>query len=603
MDFGFVTLIDWHAGAVLAITFATFWLFAHERLPVQSTALLCLLALMLVFGLFPYGRIDRPLGPAEFLAGFGHTALVTICFLMMLGRGLVATGALEPFVRWLSRIWSFSPRFAFLLLLIFCMAASGVVNDTPIVVLMIPVLVSVAQRTSTNPSQTLLPMNYAVLIGGMATTIGTSTNLLVVSIAAEHGLPAFGLFEFAPIVAIAALIALPYLWLVMPRLLPTETGSQHAVAPLTFDAALILKEDGFAAGRELREVLDKIKGLRVLDVRRGAIDLARLPSMKLAAGDRMLVRDLPAKLLECASVLGARLHPREEWERAGQPGQQLTQALLASDSDIGEQSLDASMFGIQQGLEVIGVSRPGDTSVIEPGQARLRPGDAVLLRGSRDGINSLRTSPGILILDATVELPHTRRAPIALLILACVIALAASNLLPMVLASALGVTAMMLTGCLRWQEATDSLSSKVVMVVVASLALGEALMATGQIEAAGNGLAALGRVLPPAAMLTALMLLMAVVTNFVSNNAAAIIGTPVAIAMATILDVDPRPFVLAVLFGCNISYATPMGYQTNLLVMSAAGYRFKDFVRAGLPLAVLMWITLTWLLAQKYDLL
>jgi di/tricarboxylate transporter len=162
---------------------------------------------------------------------------------------------------------------------------------------------------------------------------------------------------------------------------------------------------------------------------------------------------------------------------------------------------------------------------------------------------------------------------------------------------------MLLTGCLRWQEATDALSSKVVMVVVASLALGEALMATGQIEAAGNGLAALGDVLHPAAMLTMLMLLMAVVTNFVSNNAAAIIGTPVAIAMATTMGVDPRPFVLAVLFGCNISYATPMGYQTNLLVMSAAGYRFKDFLRAGLPLAVLMWITLTWLLAQEYDLL
>jgi uncharacterized protein with PhoU and TrkA domain len=446
-------------------------------------------------------------------------------------------------------------------------------------------------------------MNYAVLIGGMATTIGTSTNLLVVSIAAEHGLPAFDLFEFAPIVAIAALVALPYLWLVVPRLLPRDAGSQQAVAPLAFDAALILKEDGFAAGRELREVLDKVKGLRVLAVRRGRVDMTRLPSMKLAAGDLLLVRELPAKLMEGAAVLGAWLHPREQWERAGQPGQKLAQALLASDSDIGDTSLDASMFGIQQGLEVIGVSRPGSTGVLEPGQTRLRPGDAVLLRGSKEGIDSLRAAPGILLLDATVELPHTRRAPIALLILASVVALAAGKLLPMVLASALGVAAMLLTGCLRWQEATDALSSKVVMVVVASLALGEALTATGQIEVAGNGLAALGDVLHPAAMLTALMLLMAVVTNFVSNNAAAIIGTPVAIAMATTMGVDPRPFVLAVLFGCNISYATPMGYQTNLLVMSAAGYRFRDFVRAGLPLAVLMWITLTWLLAQEYELL
>jgi di/tricarboxylate transporter len=603
MDLGFIELIDWHAGAVLAITFGTFYLFAKEQLPVQSTALIALLALMLVFGLFPYGRIDRPLGPAEFLAGFGHTALVTICFLMVLGRGLIATGALEPFVRWLSRIWSFAPAFAFLLLLVFCMLVSGVVNDTPIVVLLMPVLVAVAARTGTSASQTLLPMNYAVLIGGMATTIGTSTNLLVVGIAAEHGLPAFGLFEFAPMVAVAAAVALPYLWLVAPRLLPKDTGNQQASAPMIFDASLVLKEDGFSAGRELREVLAKQKGLKVQGVMRGASSLTRLPTMKLAAGDRLLVRDVPEKLREYAAVLGAWLHPREQREPADQPGQNLAQALIASDSDLGDTSLEASQFAARQGLAVIGVNRPGETAVLDPTELLLRPGDAVLLHGPKEGIDQLRSAPGILILDATVELPHTKRAPVALAIMAGVIALAAGKLLPMVLASALGVAAMMLTGCLRWQEATDALSSKVVMVVVASLALGEALMATGQIEAAGQGLAALGAFVPPAAMLTALMLLMAVVTNFVSNNAAAIIGTPVAIAMATSLGVDPRPFVLAVLFGCNICYATPMGYQTNLLVMSAAGYRFQDFVRAGLPLAILMWITLTWLLAREYNLL
>jgi di/tricarboxylate transporter len=603
MDLGFIELIDWHAGAVLVITFGTLYLFAEERLPVQSTALLALLALMLVFGLFPYDRIDRPLGPAEFLAGFGNPALVTICFLMVLGRGLIATGALEPFVRWLSRIWAFAPTFALLLLLIFCMLASGVVNDTPIVVLLMPVLVAVAARTGTSAAQTLLPMNYAVLIGGMATTIGTSTNLLVVGIAAQHGLPAFGLFEFAPIVAIAAAIALPYLWLIVPRLLPKETSGSQSGTPMVFDAALVLKANGYAAGRELREVLAKVKDLRVRAVVHEGAHLARLPTIKLAAGDRLLVRDGPEKLREYAAVLGAWLHPREQTERADQPGQNLAQALIASDSDLGDTSLNASRFAARHGLAVIGVNRPGETTPIDPTDALLRPGDAILLRGPATGIDQLRSSPGIMILDATVQLPHTRRAPVALAIMAGVIALAAGKLLPMVLASALGVAAMMLTGCLRWQEATDALSSKVVMVVVASLALGEALIATGQIDAAGRGLAALAAFVPPAALLTALMLLMAIVTNFVSNNAAAIIGTPVAIAMAGVLGIDPRPFVLAVLFGCNISYATPMGYQTNLLVMSAAGYRFKDFVRAGLPLAVLMWITLTWLLARKYGLL
>jgi di/tricarboxylate transporter len=187
--------------------------------------------------------------------------------------------------------------------------------------------------------------------------------------------------------------------------------------------------------------------------------------------------------------------------------------------------------------------------------------------------------------------------------MAGVIAAAATGLLPMVLASAVGVAAMLLTGCLGWREATQALSSKVIMIVVASLALGEALTVTGMIAAAGDGLALLHDFLPAAAMLAALMLMMTVITNFVSNNAAAIIGTPVAIAMAATMGVDPRPFVLAVLFGCNLCYATPMAYQTNLMVASAAGYRFNDFLRAGLPLTILMWIVLTWLLAWEYDLL
>ncbi len=602
MDLGFLELIDWHAGAVLAITFGTFYLFAKEQLPVQSTALLALLALMLLFGIFPYAGGERPLGPEEFLAGFGNSALVTICFLMVLGRGLVATGALEPIVRRLARIWGFAPQLAFLLMLVFCMLASGVMNDTPIVVIMMPVLVAVAARTSTSATQTLLPMNYAVLIGGMATTIGTSTNLLVVGIAADLGLPEFGLFDFAPIVAIAAAVALPYIWLVVPRLLP-QASDRPQVEPLSFHAALTLSADSDAVGRPLSEVLKSVPGLRPRGLVRNGLALMRLPSAELKVGDRLLVEDSPEDLREHATVLGAGLHARDQNAGSAPAGQTLAQVLIASDSDLDGMALGVSRFGDEHGLVAIGLHRPSSENALDLTTEQLRAGDVVLVRGSKEGIENLRAAPGLLILDAMQELPHTRRAPLALGILAGVIALAALNLLPMVLASAVGVAAMLLTGCLRWQEATDALSSKVVMIVVASLALGEALTVTGLIAGAGQGLAALGSIIPPAAMIAALMLLMAIVTNFVSNNAAAIIGTPVAIAMATTLGVDPRPFVLAVLFGCNISYATPMGYQTNLLVMSAAGYRFKDFVRAGLPLAVLMWITLTWLLAREYSLI
>jgi di/tricarboxylate transporter len=599
MDWGF---IDPHAAAVLVITIATFWLFAKEQLPVQSTALLSLLALMLLFGLFPYDRGERPLGPEQFLAGFGNSALVSICFLMMLGHGLVTTGALEPFVRRLARLWSFLPQLAFLLMLIFCLLVSSFINDTPVVVLMMPVLVAIAARTGSSATRTLLPMNYAVVIGGMATTIGTSTNLLVVGIAERLGVPPIGLFDFAHIVAIAAVIALPYLWLVVPRLLPQESGNRPRVS-LTFDAALEIHQRGYAAGRELHEVLQRARGMRPLRLVRGHIEIVRLPETRLQPGDRLLIQDTPEGLREHAAVLGARIHTREHEEAPGGAGRTMAQVLVTAESDLAGTTRGAGLFAEQHGLAVVGIHRPGRETPLNPADATLRAGDVVLLQGPMEKIEALHTVVGVLILDAMVELPHTRRAPFALLIMACVITLAATRLLPMVLASALGVAAMLLTGCLRWQDATDALSSKVILIVVSSLAIGEAMTATGLIAAAGNSLAMLGAYVQPAAMVGALMLLMGIVTNFVSNNAAAIIGTPIAVAMAASLGVDPRPFVLAVLFGANICFATPMAYQTNLMVAAAAGYRFRDFVRAGLPLAILMWMTLTWLLARQYALI
>lgn len=603
MDLGFIELIDWHAGAVLAITLVTFYLFAKERLPVQSTALLALLALMLLFGVFPYGDADRPLGPEQFLAGFGNPALVTICFLMLLGHGIVRTGALEPIVRRLRRLWSFAPQLAFLLILVFCIAVSGFVNDTPVVVLMMPVLVAIAARTGTSPSRTLLPMNYAVLIGGMATTIGTSTNLLVVGIAEDLGLPAFGLFDFYHIVAIAAAIALPYLWLVVPRLLPKDTGDRPRGAPLLFDATLELHERSLAAGRQLHQLAKHTRGMKVLRVVRGGVTMPPLPDLALRAGDRLLVRETPEDLREYAAALGAWLNPRERDEIPGLPDQTVAQALITSDADIAGTAPSARRFADQYRLAVIGIHSARSERMTDPGETLMHPGDVVLLRGHTDEVDALHSAPGVLMLDSKIELPHTRRAPLALAIMAGVIFMAATGLLPMVLASAVGVAAMMLTGCLGWREATEALSSKVIMIVVASLALGEALTATGLIASAGAGLAALHQYFPAAVMVAAMMLMMTVMTNFVSNNAAAIIGTPIAIAMAATMGVDPRPFVLAVLFGCNLCYATPMAYQTNLLVMSAAGYRFNDFVRAGLPLTILMWIVLTWLLAKEYALI
>ena len=239
---------------------------------------------------------------------------------------------------------------------------------------------------------------------------------------------------------------------------------------------------------------------------------------------------------------------------------------------------------------------------LSPASSTLRPGDVLLIQATEQQIRALRQEAGVIALDGTERLPRSRHALAAVSIMAAVIALAASHTLPMVIAALAGLAAMMLAGALRWHDIGDAISSKVVLIIVASLALGRGLVETGVIDGIGGGFAQITRGLEPATIMMLLMLLFGVLTNFVSNNAAGVLGTPIAVALAQQLGLDPRPFVLAVLFGCNLCFATPMGYQTNLLVMSAAGYRFADFLRAGGPLFVLVWLTLSLLIARNYGL-
>ncbi len=223
-----------------------------------------------------------------------------------------------------------------------------------------------------------------------------------------------------------------------------------------------------------------------------------------------------------------------------------------------------------------------------------------MVQGPRDSIAELKRLNELLVLDATTDLPHTIKAPLALSIMAGVILLAALGVMPIPISASLGVLVMILTGCLNWRDATRALSTPVIMIVVASLALGTALLRTGGAEYLAQVFVALVAGLPPAGVLSGLMLLMALLTNIVSNNAAAVIGTPIAISMAKPLNLPPEAFVLAVIFGANMSYATPIAYKTNLLVMSAGNYTFTDFMRVGVPLTVIMWLVFSWLLPVLY---
>ncbi len=602
-----------HAVAALVFTVAVFVLYSIRHIPVVVTSLLVLVALPLAFVVFPYRSGERLVDPRDFYLGFGHEALVAICALLVLGQGLVETGALNPVTRRLAALWKrFGARAGTLLVLVACLVTSGLINDTPIVVLLIPVLVALARQTGGSAARQLMPMNFAVLIGGMATTIGTSTNLLVVAIAAQMGAARFDVFDFTPLVAIAALVALPYLWLLAPRLLPAGESDGKPPVERVFDAVLYVPEGSPLAGATLEALLERSKReLRVKSLHRGdGLSLVRLPNLKLAVGDRLVVSDTAERLKAFEHELGLRLynvddieHPVDDEHPLHDDDATLAEVILLPTSSLAGWTIREQRFADRHGLLVLGAFRSTGSAMQrqrDVGDILLAAGDVLLVQGTRDKLAALRADRGLVVVDGAVEARAGGRGGVAAATMAAVVALAAGGVLPMYLAALAGVLAMFATRCLKPEAIGRALKADVIMLVAASLALGKALLDTGAASALAQAFAALVAGWPPLAALGAMMLFVAVLTNFVSNNAAAAIGTPIAVETAHSLGAPVEAWVLAILFGCNLCYATPIGYQTNLLVMSAARYRFADFLRVGGPLLLLMWGTLTALLGWRY---
>jgi len=605
---------DVHGVAVLLLTAVALFLFTRDRLPLETSSLLILIMLVAGFQLFPYETDGEPLGAAQFFAGFGNEALVTICALMMVGKALETTGALQPLAAIVGHAWSTRPLLALLVTLIAGAVLSAFMNNTPIVVLLMPILVGVSMRVKFPVSGVMLPMGLATIIGGMSTTIGTSTNLLVIGISEDLGLTRFGMFDFVLPVAIVGGVAIFFLWLIAPKLLPERVPPLADTTPRVFNSQLFIKKDCFAAGKTLSEVLAKTSGqMRVDKIQRSeSLFLAKLPSVTLQPGDRLFVKDSPENLKHYEGLLGATLynisdseHPIDEDTPLKAEGQQLAEVVVTRGSPLHLRTLATARFSASYGLLPLAIHRArapssqvtGDLTTI-----RLRAGDVLLVQGTRDAIDTLKSSGNMLVLDGTTDLPHTHLANRALGVMAFVVLAAAFGLMPISVSALIGVGLMIALECLTWRDAGNALSTQVIMIIVTSLALGKALMGTGMAVYLAMGFVSVVADLPIPIILSAFILIMTPVTNVVSNNAAAVIGTPIAVAIANQLGTDPIPFVLAVLLGANMSFATPFGYQTNLLILSAGGYKFSDFLRVGIPLTIIMWLGFSLLLPFLYDL-
>jgi di/tricarboxylate transporter len=575
-----LTMPSLHALGAILVAVAMFVAFARGRLPVELVSLGTIVLIALWLYVMPLPGQRKEEGLALAFSGFGHYALVTICALMVMGRGLVVTGALEPLVRVLERVWRI---------------------DTPVLVLLLPVLVQLAARGGMASSRTLIPVNAAVLIGGMATTIGTSTNLLVVSLALDLGMPPMSVFHFTPLVLAAALVALPYIWLVMPRLLP-DNREEAIRAPRRFQATLRIGGGSEFVGKAVEDVA----GAMPADFAFHAAG-----HTPVSANARLAVSGTHAALEEATRRLQAALAPKwalEQIQREAATSREdlvVVELAVTADSRLVGLTIPTSGIADLYGVAILGVefvARLRDGKRSDPALAALGEGDVLLAIGTMERIRDFAQGDGLLMLEGAMEVPRRAKALLALGIMGGSIGLASIGLLPIAIAALAGAIAMLATGCVRFDRVGRALSAKVIVLVAASIAIGRLVLESGAAEWLGQVLALVLQVLPPAGVLAAIMLFVTVLTNFASNSAAATVGTPIAFSIARQLGLPPEPLVLAVLFGCNLCYATPIAYQTNMLIMAEGKYAFRDYVRTGVPLVLLMVATLSILLAVRYGL-
>jgi len=591
---------SYHAIAAMAVTVAMFVAFARGRLSVEIVSLLTIAVIAVGLYFFPLEGTKPTDGLSLAFAGFGHYALITICALMIMGRGLVVTGALEPASRFLEGVFKLNLQLGLLVSLLIALFLSMAVNDTPVLVLLLPIFVALAAKGAMPASKTLIPLNAAVLIGGMATTIGTSTNILVTSIAVDLGQPQMGVFHYTPIVLIASAIALPYLWLVMPRLLDDNSVEADA-SRRKFHNRLRIGPDGFLVGKDIASIASRLPGIEFEPAKGGP----------LQPQQRVHVSGTHEALEEAMRVLKGELAPGWVLDRIRRTAASESEDIMVvemtvtADSRLITRTLPGSGIADLYSVAVLGIYRPerllGEKNQYsEGGDLRIAEGDVLLVMGLSEDLQNFARNDSLLMLEGARELPRRSKAVLSAVIMGGSVALASFGFLPIAISALAGAILMFVTGCVKFDRVGRALSAKVIVLVAASIAVGRIILESGAAQWLGEVLSLGLGYLPPALVLAAIMAFVTLLTNFASNATAATVGTPIAFNIATQLGLPPEPLILAVLFGCNLCYATPIAYQTNMLIMAEGSYEFGDYIRTGVPLVILMVTTLSILLVLFY---
>ena len=568
-------------------------LFVRETYPVEVTAISGA-ALMLLLGILPMQDVAGVLS---------NNAPWTIAAMFVIVGALVRTGALEWASQMASRNVEAKPVRTLVLLGLGVTLVSAFVNNTPLVVVMMPIFMKLAKQLQVSPSKLLIPLSYMTILGGTVTLIGTSTNLVVDGVAQSKGLAAFGIFEIAGVGLCVALAGLIYLGLFAKRLLP-ERDSMAALLSdrkgMKFFTEVAIPDDSGFIGKAPAEIdLFSRGGARVIDVLRGDLSLRRsLDQVLLEAGDRVVLRSFFAELL---GLKGNKELRQADALAAVQTS--TVEVLITPGCRMVGRSLGQMRLRRRYGVYPLAAHRRNQNIGRQLDDLVVEVGDTLLLEGAMADIQRLATDMDMVDVSQPSERPFRRgHAPLVVAILIAVVVLATLNIAPIQFLAIVGVAIVLVTRAIDADEAMAAIDGRLMALLFGMLGVGAGLEHSGAVQLVVNVVSPVLSGASPYVLVFAVYVLTSFLTEIVSNNAVAVIVTPIVIQLALGIGVDPRPLVVVVMIGASASFATPIGYQTNTLVYGPGGYKFMDFIRFGVPLNVISAIVVTLVVPLIYGL-